>query len=101
MTLFRVRYDTDGHDERKEFLNSRDFSWIQASPLFARHSLILLTLCYSQVNEKEKSDLATQLAAATPALDINTQDFYKVHRTCTLHSLSLLIADAGSMDTSA
>lgn len=29
MTLFRVRYDTDGNDERKEFLNSRDFNWIQ------------------------------------------------------------------------
>lgn len=28
-TLFRVRYDTDKSDERRRFLNSRDFNWIE------------------------------------------------------------------------
>lgn len=31
-----------------------------------------------QVSEKEKANLAEQLSAASPGLDINTQDFYKV-----------------------
>ncbi|KAI4527527.1 DNA primase, large subunit [Schizophyllum commune Loenen D] len=30
-TLFRVRYDTDKSDERRRFLNSRDFNWIEVS----------------------------------------------------------------------
>ena len=36
-TLFRVRYDTDKSDERRRFLNSRDFNWIEVSCV---HSLL-------------------------------------------------------------
>lgn len=43
-TLFKIRYENDDAKEREEFLGSRDFGWIEASPLIGRFVESILSL---------------------------------------------------------
>ncbi|KAF8921387.1 DNA primase large subunit [Mucidula mucida] len=69
-TLFRLRYDTDGVEERKEFLGTRNFNWIA-------------------VSKEEKSNYSEQLLAAYQGFKNETEKqnafksdtFYKVKWT--------------------
>ena len=92
-TLFRVRYDTDKSDERRRFLNSRDFNWIEVSDTEKKQFRDEL---YASFHPPPKPNV--KLSEQERKAEFEKEKYYKVRLHSSKLSGSMTESASGQMD---